>query len=149
MTEDLIGRCGLYCGACPIYLGARGDDDARKYVLEVWELPEDAIACNGCHAATPESGDSKCELVPCMDGKGHEYCSECAEYAEGSCDKFAKSEALCKSIGIDLRSDLERLQAVGGEAWLAEQEGRWSCPQCGSRHFWQAQICSGCGASLK
>lgn len=146
--SDIIGRCGLYCGACAIYLGARGDVDARTYVLEEWRVPEEAIECSGCHAQTPESAGSKCELAPCMDGNGYEYCSECAEYVEGSCGKFEKSEEMCRSIGIDLRENLKRLRDVGGEAWLAEQEERWSCPDCISPFFWQAQRCPSCKRPL-
>lgn len=147
--SDIIGRCGLYCGACPIYLGARGDTDASRYVLEEWKLPEEAIECGGCRALTQESSGSKCELVPCMDGKGLEYCSGCAEYEDGSCAKFIKSEEMCRSIGIDLRENLKRLSDVGEEAWLAEQEKRWSCPDCGSPFFWQAKRCPSCERPLK
>jgi hypothetical protein len=25
---DIVERCGIYCGACPIYQGTRGDREA-------------------------------------------------------------------------------------------------------------------------
>jgi hypothetical protein len=144
----LVGRCGLYCGACPSYLGSRGDEDARIFVKEKWEIPEEKISCNGCNALTPESVGANCKMVPCLDAKGYGYCSECAEYADGSCEKFEVVESFLKKLGESARDNLRRINSGETDAGLAEQEKRWRCPSCGSPVFWQATICSRCQEPL-
>jgi len=52
--SDLVGKCGIYCGAC------------RLYILKV---------CKGC------SGEEhKCPYIKCVEGKGISSCGECQEF---------------------------------------------------------------------
>ena len=57
-----------------MYLGARGDEDARSHAINEWKVPPENISCGGCGALTPESMGSQCVVVPCLESKGYEYC---------------------------------------------------------------------------
>ena len=148
-THALVGRCGLYCGGCPVYLGARGDEDARSHAINEWKVPPENISCGGCGALTPESMGSQCVVVPCLESKGYEYCTECAEASEGSCEKFGRTVNFLKGLGEDAMGNLKRIQAGEADEWLSEQEKRWSCPECGSPFFWEATKCPRCGEPVK
>jgi hypothetical protein len=145
----VVGRCGLYCGGCPVYLGGRGDEDARSHAINEWNVPAEKIRCNGCQGLTPECFGNECILLPCLESKGYVYCSECAESHDGSCEKFGRTSNYLEDLGESAEGNLKRVQAGEAQEWLKEQEKRWSCPDCGSPFFWEATNCPRCGKALE
>jgi hypothetical protein len=146
---DIVGRCGIYCGACPIYRGARGDEDASRFAENVWKTPANRMTCGGCHNLGPEDHGVDCPRRKCMDAKGYEYCSQCPEYEAKTCEKFESMDRYFKKRGESLRANLGRLNSGDAEAWLAEEAKRNSCPSCGHAVFWEEKRCPGCGKPLK
>jgi predicted RNA-binding Zn-ribbon protein involved in translation (DUF1610 family) len=84
-----------------------------------------------------------------MDVKGHEYCCECPEYSTGKCEMFESMNQYFVKKGESLRENLTRVTSGGTDAWLVEQEVKWSCPSCGSPIFWEEKKCPRCGKPLK
>ncbi len=143
-SMNLVGRCGIYCGACPVYLGARGNDEAARYALEQWKVGEDQLRCEGCQGLTPECFGNGCGYRDCMEG--YEYCSRCPEHP---CERFDKFEEWFNELGESLEENLRRIDAGEAEDWLGEQAERWRCPGCGEPFFWTQERCHSCGEPLK
>jgi hypothetical protein len=118
-NKDIVGRCGIYCGACPIYRGTRGDREAKAFAKNVWKTPPNRMTCDGCHNLKPESHGVDCPRRECMDSKGYEYCSECPEYASGKCEKF-EHEPLLREGG-EPHENLRKVTSGNTDSWLEEQ----------------------------
>jgi hypothetical protein len=146
---DVVGRCGIYCGACPIYRGTRGDEEAKKFARNVWKTPPNRMTCDGCHNIGLVSHGVDCPCRKCMDAKGHEYCNMCPEYSTYICEIFESMNRYFVKKGENLRENLARVTSSGTDAWLAEQEAKWSCPSCSSPIFWEEKKCPKCGKPLK
>jgi len=127
----LVGRCGLYCGSCPLYRAHRDRGEYLHHVSKEWEMPLERIRCEGCHALTPNCAGSQCKIVHCLNSKGFEYCFECLEYEHRSCQKFEESAKKCADANVDLRDNLERIKTGEVEVWLKECEEKFRCAECG------------------
>ncbi len=146
---DVVGRCGIYCGACPIYRGTRGDKQAQEFARDAWKTPPNRMTCDGCHNLGPEAHGIACPRRKCMETKGHGYCNECPEYEAGTCEKFeAMDRYFCKR-SESLRRNLERITSGDLNAWLSEEAKKNSCPACSHPVFWEEKRCPGCGKPLK
>jgi hypothetical protein len=146
---DLVGRCGIYCGACPIYRGTRGDEEAKKFTKDVWKTPSNRMTCDGCHKLGPEAHGVDCPRRKCMDAKNLEYCIECPEYPTGKCENFENMDRYFRNRGESLRANLERITSGEVGVWLAEEAKRNSCTACGVPVFWEEKSCPRCGKPLK
>ena len=128
----LVGRCGLYCGACGIY---RAYKDGGAYLLRVADFlkcPPKKVRCEGCQALTIECWGNECRIVKCLDAKGLQFCFECADYANHTCENFEKfAQDYLKEDGVDLRANLARIKAGNRDKWLKESDKKFRCPHCG------------------
>ncbi|OGS35438.1 MAG: hypothetical protein A2293_10045 [Elusimicrobia bacterium RIFOXYB2_FULL_49_7] len=80
ISEALIARCGLYCGACGAYLKGR------------------CLGCAENHKAT------WCKLRSCCLERGYATCAECVDFSDPkACAKF--NNFFSKLIGFVLNSD--------------------------------------------
>lgn len=78
--EDLVARCGLYCGACRSYLKGR---------------------CPGCHENAKASW---CKVRSCCLEHSYPTCAECLDFSDpNDCPKF--NNLIAKVIGVVLNSD--------------------------------------------
>jgi rubrerythrin len=146
---DVVGRCGIYCGACPIYRGTRGDKQAHAFARDVWKTPINRMTCDGCHNLKPESHGIDCPRRECMNKKDLEYCSECTQYDDRTCKKFEEFERYFNKRGESLRDNLSRIRSGDVDAWLEKQVAKWSCRYCGVPTFWEEKKCPSCGKPLK
>ena len=124
------GYCGLYCGACSMVL----DTKAGKA-----EKP-----CYGCKSEAPAGHCAECAIKACDQSKGYEFCIECVEIS--TCEKmqhFIHDPEYPNGLGV--MKNMERIQWVGVETWLVEQERRWRCGNCGNSYFWYDDTCPNCG----
>lgn len=129
---SLVGRCGLYCGACHIFRAYKDKGEYLQKAAKFHKLPPEKIKCEGCQALTADCWGSSCKILKCLDAKGFDYCYQCPDYDSRSCEKFEKfAEAYLKEDNVDLRANLERIKAGDYENWLKESEERFRCPKCG------------------
>ena len=131
VDRNLVGRCGLYCGACVIHRAYKDGGEYLQRVASFFKCPPEKVRCEGCQALTRECWGTGCERVQCLDAKGWSFCFECPEYEKHSCEKFEEfSEGYLKEDGVDLRANLARIKAGDVEAWLEEAEKKFRCPAC-------------------
>jgi DNA-directed RNA polymerase subunit RPC12/RpoP len=127
---DAMAPCGVYCGACPSFgstcRGCGSDDRDQKRVCK-W----------GCKLR-------RC----CLEARGLSHCAEC--------DEFPCKEYVAKLHGShpddprfayrrEAAGNLKRVQEVGADEWLREEDARWRCPDCGGRVVFWKYVCVDCG----
>lgn len=131
---ELVTYCGLYCGLCaqrgriPRQANTLRESMSREgYEFwgpgiqgfkEFWEflqaLCEPEKACPGCRQG---GGPPFCTIRKCARERGVDICVECAEYP---CHRV---QAIAKGYPT-LLADGKRMQELGIEAWVKEQEER-------------------------
>jgi hypothetical protein len=130
---DAMGPCGVFCGACPSF----------------------GRTCRGC--GSEDHGQKRrskwsCKLrVCCFEERDLDLCVDCDEFP---CIKYIQK--LPGSHPDDPRfayrreapENLKRVQAVGLDPWLEEQDAHWRCPGCGGRVLFWRYTCTGCGAPV-
>ena len=153
MNENaLIGRCGVYCGACCIYRAYKDGGDYLQQLGKFMDLAPDKIRCNGCQALTPDCDAYSCTIRLCLDSRGHQYCYECSEYKSYTCSKFEKVAIKWDKDGIDLIENLELIRAGKIEELNKINEEKFRCKNCGkplpALRFIFDKKCYHCGAEL-
>ena len=144
----LVGRCGLYCGACGIYRAYKDGGVIRERIAGSFNIQSEQVRCDGCQALSPGCWGYDCEIVQCLSTKGFSFCYQCEDYASRRCEKFENLARRYAERGMDLRTNLARIAAGEVEEWLAEQEERWRCPACGQPISCHEDHCHHCGAPL-
>lgn len=148
-AKALVGRCGLYCGACVIYRAERDDPAWRRRLGEQFRCPPEKVRCEGCGALTPDCWGNDCELVRCMNEKGYVFCYECPDYDTKSCDKYEQLwRRYSEEDGVDLRRNLAVIKKGKVEEWLGECKSRFTCPHCGKPVASGARKCHHCNREL-
>jgi hypothetical protein len=137
--RNLVGYCGLYCGACGIYQGRIKEavGNLRKVIgvygfdkiapeLAKWEPAFKNYAefekvldgfaklfgeCLGCVAG---GGDPNCVVRQCCRQKDYVTCTECIEM--NTCEKLRR-------VGGSL-DNLKRIKAAGVDNWAKEMQKR-------------------------
>jgi len=117
---NLVGRCGLYCGACGIYRAERDDQEWRARIAKSYNCSTEQVRCNGCNALTSECWGNGCKIVLCTKAKGINFCFECQEYIDETCDKFKNLADDYLSTGVNLRENLLKIKEGKVEEWLRE-----------------------------
>jgi superfamily II helicase len=145
-ARNLIGYCGLYCGACGIYQGRikYAVENLQKVIgtygfdkimpeLAKWEpsfqyYPEfekvmDGLVklfgtCPGCVAG---GGNPSCAIRDCCKQKSHAICAECAEME--TCEKL-------KRYNSQTLVNLRKVKAMGVDKWVEEMQKKVSRGYC-------------------
>jgi len=144
VNKNLVGRCGLYCGACIVYRAGKDSEELQRRVAERQKCKPEEIRCEGCQTVLANGWDVKgeewgknCKTVKCLETKGLNFCYECAEYPD--CEKF----------GENLMENLDAIKADKVEEWLREEEEKWRCQKCGKPIAMHLTECHWCGAKLR
>jgi rubrerythrin len=83
-------------------------------------------------ALTPECWGYDCKIVQCLRNKDLQFCYQCSEYENKTCEKFEKlAQPYLEEDGVDVRANLERIRKGEVEEWLRESEEKYRCPVCG------------------
>jgi hypothetical protein len=148
--KNLVGRCGLYCGACGIYRAYKDNGEFLKKLASSFKCPPEKVRCEGCMALTPESWGTDCKIVRCLKSKGLEFCYQCSKYEDDSCENFGKLAQRYSKVGVNLRANLERIKNGDTKEWLRESEEKYKCRSCGKPIpvYGIEEKCYHCGASL-
>lgn len=130
ITPDMIAACGMDCTLCIGYLrerkpcaGCRGDD-ANK--------PSHCAVCvikNCDQIAAGESG----------------FCYECAKFP---CSRLRQLDKRYRTkYGMSMIENLERIREGGLDAFVAFEQERWECSECGGVISVHRDACIYCGAT--
>ncbi|KPJ53487.1 hypothetical protein AMJ39_04545 [candidate division TA06 bacterium DG_24] len=148
-NRSLVGRCGLYCGACGIYRAQRDDQEWRKRIAEHFDCPAEKVRCDGCGALTPDCWGWDCKLVLCLNNRGHQFCNECPDYEQHTCEKFEKlAKRYLEEDGVDLRKNLAMIEEGRVDEWLADSKRLYACRHCGKPVTTGAKRCHHCGLEI-
>lgn len=150
VDANLVGRCGIFCGACGVYRAYRDGGEYRQGMADHFKIPPEKVRCEGCQALTPECWGSGCKIVSCLNAKGLQFCYECADFDGHSCEKFGKLSKDSMGEGVDLRANLARIKAGDVDGRLKESDKRFRCSRCGEllpAHLYRER-CYHCGAEF-
>jgi len=133
-NEDLIGCCGIYCGACPFHRSEMPDlakklkDALKEEKFDKIAVPFDWVGnykefkkwinflarakCEGCQAG---GGNPFCSIRKCCRKKGIKSCAECEDFK--TCKKLEWITERYRKWNL---KNLKRMQEVGYEEWLKE-----------------------------
>lgn len=146
---NLVGKCGLYCGACTIYRAERDNRDWRDELALGFNCSPEKVKCNGCGSLTNECWGSECKIVKCVNVKGYKYCYECDEYKSDNCSKFSSlANRYAERSNVNLKDNLTKIQNGETESWLAESKERFSCKSCGKPIAAASKKCCHCNSDI-
>ena len=112
-NEQLIAPCGMNCGICMAYLreknkcpGCRGNDADK---------PLSCVRCRIKNCETIEKSKSK-------------LCFECVK----TCARLKQLDKRYRTkYGMSMIENLEFIKNNGIDAFIAQQEAKYKCPECG------------------
>ena len=144
--SNLVGVCGLYCGACYHYRAAFPEG---KHLLEETarqHRPLEGFTCEGCRSDNLyiHPGCAECAFRACAEEKDVGHCGLCVEYP---CPQLKAFQSDGRPHHGDIFDNIWTLRALGPDGWLAGQTLRWTC-ECGARFSWYEEHCRSCGAKL-
>jgi hypothetical protein len=135
MTSSLqfVTYCGLYCRLCAsraripkhaaMLQQAMADEgwlywgDSVPGFAEFWQFLQQLQADGGCAGCRAGGGYPQCQIRVCARERGMSFCSQCPDFP------CARLQPLAARYPT-LMADNLRLQAVGLDRWLDEQEER-------------------------
>lgn len=142
---NLIGKCGLYCGACVIYRAERDNQEWRGRIADSYKCNVEQVCCNGCGDLSSECWGNGCKIVLCTRAKGVNYCFECQEWSSDNCSKFKDLYNDYLETGVNLRNNLVHIQEGRTQEWLQESQKKFTCKACGKPLTVWATKCHHCG----
>jgi len=150
--QNPAAPCGLYCGACSIYVAGRRGDSKRleqiakgmaQYLCQPVEVED--LACEGCLSDVIALQCRDCVLRACAFGKGLIHCAQCSDFP---CQQIIAFNNDGMPHHSEVLNNIRRQRVIGIDAWIEEQEKRWRCPHCGCEVEWYASQCPDCGTTL-
>lgn len=146
----LVGRCGLYCGACTIYRAYQDDGEYLKKVAEFFKCKPEQVRCEGCQVLTPECWGKECKIIQCLTSKNLAFCYECPQFNQHSCKKFEKlAKSYLEEDNVHLRANLDEIKLGRVGAWLEESRRRFRCPFCEKPLPVGSKTCYHCGKEFE
>jgi hypothetical protein len=139
--KTLAAVCGLYCGACSLYIATTEDPARLTKLAAMFGVSEEAVKCYGCRSDKTSPHCEKCKMAACATGQGIEFCVECKVYP---CDELKKFQAE-RPHRIELWDDLKRIKLVGYQEWIRTIKKHYACHQCGTVNSAYDLVCRKCG----
>ena len=148
--NPLVGRCGIYCGACCIYRAQRDSPKLVEKLAAAFKTTPDKIRCNGCGDLTEGSWWIGCHVIECQDEKGYTYCFECPDFEADTCKQFKeRAESYLEEDGVDMRRNMCLIRDGRIDEWLEESKRRYTCPHCGKPTIAGRKTCHHCEGDLE
>jgi hypothetical protein len=149
-NEKLVAPCGLYCGACPMYLATQDKDEQKiKDLLKRFSAMDSKMTladlqCDGCiGGGRVASFCRKCAMRECAGNK--KDITRCADCTEFPCSRITSFNNDGMTHHAEVLENCRRLKEVGIKEWAKREEDRWSCPKCRAKISWYDNACSKCG----
>ena len=151
-NKDLMAPCGLYCGACGVYIATRDKNEKFRQVMgNLYGTKPEETVCMGCMQPEPPKeiyGYCKiCTIRNCVRSKGFYSCHQCSDWP---CDMienfgFATGRRVMKNSIPAWREKVSLLgDEKGSVEWARSVCERYHCPSCGKPLFRGAQHCRHC-----
>ncbi len=152
----LMAPCGLYCGACGVYLSTRdGNTKFRDILARLYGSRPEETACLGCMQADPPEClygfCEQCRIRDCVKGKGLTSCHPCDEFPCSLIEGFpipVGRRVMKRAIPAWREKVAELGEEAGSVAWARAECERYHCPDCGEPLFRGAVACRACKAPV-
>lgn len=139
--KALAAVCGLYCGACTLFIATKEDPARLKKLSERFQLSEEVMKCYGCRSDKRGPYCQTCKMFSCAADRGIEFCSECEDYPCNDLKQF-QSE---RPHRIELWNDLKQIRDTGYKNWLKKIKDNYTCSKCHSINSAYDIKCRKCG----
>jgi Protein of unknown function (DUF3795) len=150
--KALMAPCGLYCGACGVYIATRDGNERFKTVMgNLYGTRPEETECLGCMQTDPPTKlyafCRSCPTRACVKSKGYYSCHQCGEWP---CDKvehfgFATGIRVMKrAIPLWRAKVAQSGDEAGSVEWARAECERYHCGSCGEPLFRGAQRCRAC-----
>ncbi|MDC0700620.1 DUF3795 domain-containing protein [Clostridium sp. D33t1_170424_F3] len=131
MKRETIAPCGMNCALCAVYQREKKN-------------------CPGCRAGSAgKPGHCRsCAIKSCsvMRTEGGR-CETCPDFP---CERLKRLDRRYrKQYHVSLLENLRMIQAEGMDAFLREEDARWTCSACGERLCMHETTCPSCGKERK
>lgn len=152
-NKALMAPCGLYCGACSIYISHRDNNPKLKEKLaRAYGCDPSQIECRGCMQT--DSSDvlfvfcRTCPIRECVREKGYYSCHQCDDFPCKHTANFpipVGRRVMQRAIPIWRELVQQHGDDLGSIAWARQECERCHCPDCGAPLFRGAIRCRECG----
>ena len=145
-NENLVAPCGLYCGACPMYLATQENNDQRlasRFGPGSKQPSMESMRCDGCLGGGRLPAHApKCAIRECAASKTKtRRCSECAEFP---CSRITDFNNDGVQHHGEVLENLRQLRTMGIKDWTKHEEDRWRCSSCQTKFSWYDAECPKC-----
>jgi hypothetical protein len=151
-NKDLMAPCGLYCGACGVYIATRdGNEKFRGIMAGLYGTKPEDTACRGC--MQPDPPDTlygycrSCGIRDCVRSRGLYSCHACEEWPCGLIENFGLAtgvRVMKRTIPLWRAKVAELGDEAGSVEWARAECERYHCSGCGEPLFRGAQRCRVC-----
>jgi len=139
--KRLAAVCGLYCGACSLYIATTENPERLGRLATQFKLSEESIKCYGCRSDKRFPPCDKCIMSTCAAEKKIDFCSECSKYP---CEDLKKFHSAMPHR-IELWDDLQFIKNAGYEQWLKKIPLHYACSHCQTINSAYDLKCRKCG----
>lgn len=146
INPNLLAPCGLYCGVCAVRMATvSGNRKFKERLVAVYQpiadrsLTTDDIRCEGCLSDETFLFCKVCPVKDCVKDKNISGCHQCAEFPCA----FVENFPIPVGKSVILRA-IPYWREHGTEKYVADEEARYLCPDCGNKLFRGARRCNRC-----
>jgi hypothetical protein len=155
-NKDLMAPCGLYCGACGVYIATRDGNEKFKTVMgNLYGTKPEETECLGCMQPDPPQNlygyCKSCALRSCIQSKGFYSCHQCHDWPCPLIENFGLATGL-RVMKRTIPGWRAKVAALGDEQgsieWARAECNRYHCPSCGEALFRGAKTCRACKSQV-
>jgi hypothetical protein len=151
-NKSLMAPCGLYCGACGVYIATRdGNEKFKATMANLYGTTPETTECLGCmQPDPPEKLYGYCQTCKIRDSvrtRGYYSCHQCQEWPCGLIENFGLATGLRvmqRAIPIWRECVAAQGDEKGSVEWVRSELERYHCSSCGKPLFRGAQRCRSC-----
>ncbi len=154
-NKDLMAPCGLYCGACGVYIATRDDNKKFKGIMgNLYGTKPEETECLGCMSDLQEKLYCFCKICKirdCVKSKGYYSCHQCKEWPCSHIENFGLAtgkRVMKRTIPVRRAKVAEHGDEKGSIEWARAECKRYHCSSCGKPLFRGAQRCRSCNKSV-
>ncbi len=146
--KNILGACGLYCGACDCYMVTQPSGEHLKK-SDKFKNSDGDKTCSGCHSSKLTPWCSACKMRLCAADKNLTHCGLCSEFPCDVYEEFFDGGAKWPGARHrrDIKDNIKEILSIGESAWLDAQNRRWTC-ECGKSYSFYEVKCEFCGREL-
>ena len=160
-NKELRAPCGIFCGACAIYIATRDDNEKfRNIICGTWKTKPEDTKCFGCMQPDPPKKlfgfCKKCAIRNCVKLKGFYSCHQCGEWPCNIMENIDLVDVIPPQIRKSVLRVMKRAIPIwrakvaeygdekGSVEWARAECERYHCPSCGQPLYRSAQHCRAC-----